>query len=248
MPNSDTSVIHSGGQQRRVSFAVALLHNPEILILDEPTVGVDPLLRQSIWTHLCSLVAANRTTVIITTHYIEEARQAHTIGLMRGGRLLAEDSPANLLKVHQCISLEDVFLRLCMKDKSTNNAITSPTNVANNNSSNVTSPVVPIGLNIVSVYNEKNKQYVDGAAAPEDNGIIGLAFHQSKEYLVAGGDNKSESGVSSNPEPDCTPIKEVAEDCAECISRPCGFNPAASLNRLGALMIKNFICMWRNIG
>jgi len=223
-----------------------LLHDPEILILDEPTVGVDPLLRQSIWNHLCSLVAANRTTVIITTHYIEEARQAHTIGLMRGGRLLAEDSPANLLKVHQCLSLEDVFLRLCMKDKSANNAITVSTNVTNNQA-NVTGNVPPAGLNIVAVYNEKNKQYVDGAATPEENGIIGLAFHQSKEFLVSG-DNKSESGISGNPKSDCTPIKEVAEECADCLARPCAFNPTASLNRLGALMIKNFICMWRNIG
>lgn len=70
----------SGGQQRRVSFAVALMHDPELLILDEPTVGVDPLLRQSIWTHLVQITKDGNKTVIITTHYIEEARQAHTVG------------------------------------------------------------------------------------------------------------------------------------------------------------------------
>lgn len=69
----------SGGQQRRVSFAVALMHDPELLILDEPTVGVDPLLRQSIWNHLVHITKAGQKTVIITTHYIEEARQAHTV-------------------------------------------------------------------------------------------------------------------------------------------------------------------------
>lgn len=69
----------SGGQQRRVSFAVALMHDPELLILDEPTVGVDPLLRQSIWNHLVQITKTGQKTVIITTHYIEEARQAHTV-------------------------------------------------------------------------------------------------------------------------------------------------------------------------
>ncbi|XP_065560210.1 ABC transporter G family member 20-like isoform X2 [Artemia franciscana] len=115
----------SGGQQRRVSFAVALFHEPELLILDEPTVGVDPLLRQSIWDHLVSLVREQHKTVIITTHYIEEARQANTIGMMRSGRLLAEESPQTLLSIYNLPSLEDVFLRLCMVDVSSkNNAAT----------------------------------------------------------------------------------------------------------------------------
>lgn len=73
---------HSGGQQRRVSFAVALMHDPELLILDEPTVGVDPLLRQSIWTHLVRITSKGDKTVIITTHYIEEARQAHSVSVI----------------------------------------------------------------------------------------------------------------------------------------------------------------------
>ena len=73
----------SGGQQRRVSFAVALLHNPELLILDEPTVGVDPMLRQSIWNHLIRLSTEQKKTILITTHYIEEARQANTVSVKR---------------------------------------------------------------------------------------------------------------------------------------------------------------------
>lgn len=58
---------------------MALMHDPELLILDEPTVGVDPLLRQSIWNHLIQITKDGNKTVIITTHYIEEARQAHAV-------------------------------------------------------------------------------------------------------------------------------------------------------------------------
>lgn len=111
----------SGGQQRRVSFAVALFHEPDLFILDEPTVGVDPVLRKSIWNHLVRLSKNHGKTVIITTHYIEEARQADAIGLMRSGRLLAEESPDALLLRHNMTSLEDVFLTLCRKDGNQSN-------------------------------------------------------------------------------------------------------------------------------
>ncbi|KAK6632871.1 hypothetical protein RUM43_012610 [Polyplax serrata] len=67
----------SGGQQRRASLAIAMIHDPELLILDEPTVGLDPVLRQTIWDYLLKLVTEQNRTIIITTHYIEEARQAH---------------------------------------------------------------------------------------------------------------------------------------------------------------------------
>lgn len=104
----------SGGQQRRVSFAAALLQDPELLILDEPTVGVDPMLRQSIWDHLVQITKGGRTTVIITTHYIDETKQASVIGLMRGGRFLAEEAPTELIRRYQAETLEDVFLKLAV--------------------------------------------------------------------------------------------------------------------------------------
>ncbi|QQP36934.1 ATP-binding cassette sub-family G member 20, partial [Caligus rogercresseyi] len=98
----------SGGQQRRASLAIALLHEPELLILDEPTVGVDPVLRHSIWEHLLAISnhPSKKTTIVITTHYVEEARQAHIVGMMRYGRLLAEDSPARLMKSFNKPTLE----------------------------------------------------------------------------------------------------------------------------------------------
>uniref|UniRef100_A0A3B3YC23 Uncharacterized protein n=3 Tax=Poecilia mexicana TaxID=48701 RepID=A0A3B3YC23_9TELE len=103
----------SGGQRRRVSLGAALLQNPELLILDEPTVGVDPVLRAKIWQHLVEIVKTGKVSVIITTHYIEEARQADVVGLMRNGHLLAEGPPDAVMKQHSATTLEHAFLQLC---------------------------------------------------------------------------------------------------------------------------------------
>lgn len=102
----------SGGQQRRVSLAAALIHSPPLLILDEPTVGVDPVLRQVIWDYLVLLSTKEKLSIIITTHYIEEARAANVCGLMRQGRLLVEESPDFLMQKYNCPTLEAVFLQL----------------------------------------------------------------------------------------------------------------------------------------
>lgn len=69
----------SGGQKRRVSFAAAMVHEPELLILDEPTVGLDPILREKIWSFLVETTRTSKLAVIITTHYIEEAKQANCV-------------------------------------------------------------------------------------------------------------------------------------------------------------------------
>ncbi|XP_011166692.1 ABC transporter G family member 20 [Solenopsis invicta] len=103
----------SGGQQRRVSFASALIHSPELLILDEPTVGLDPILRENIWAYLTKLTQEDDVTVIITTHYIEEIKKANKIGLMRRGKLLAESTPHELMEQFECSFLEEAFLKLC---------------------------------------------------------------------------------------------------------------------------------------
>lgn len=117
LPRSSRLILNmSGGQKRRVSLASALVHSPPLLILDEPTVGVDPLLRQSIWQHLVTLTQTEKITVIVTTHYIEEARRANIVGLMRRGKLLAENTPEDLMAKHDSSSLEDVFLKLCVSD------------------------------------------------------------------------------------------------------------------------------------
>ncbi|XP_004530724.1 ABC transporter G family member 23 [Ceratitis capitata] len=105
----------SGGQQRRVSFACAMIHEPELLILDEPTVGLDPMLREKIWDFLVESTRNSKMAVIITTHYIEEAKKANCIGLMRNGVLLAEDTPVNIMIKFECNSIEDAFLILSQK-------------------------------------------------------------------------------------------------------------------------------------
>lgn len=69
----------SGGQLRCVSFAASMIHEPELLILDEPTCGLDPLLREKIWDYLVEASTFKKLTVIITTHFIEEAKQAHCV-------------------------------------------------------------------------------------------------------------------------------------------------------------------------
>ena len=105
----------SGGQKRRVSLAVALLHEPGLLLLDEPTVGVDPELRARLWDHLQE-ISANGTSIVITTHYIDEARNADRVGLMRDGVLLAEDTPQSVMDSQSASSLEEAFLALCRRE------------------------------------------------------------------------------------------------------------------------------------
>ena len=106
----------SGGQQRRVSLAVALLNDSELLILDEPTVGIEPVLREVLWDYFTDITQNGSKTIIITTHYIDETRRSSCIGFMRHGKLLAESSPENILQKFETDSLEEVFLKLCKLD------------------------------------------------------------------------------------------------------------------------------------
>ena len=104
----------SGGMRHRLSLACALLHEPKLLILDEPTVGVDPELRASFWEYFEKLTKEG-ITVVITTHYMDEAGHCQKVGLLRQGRLIAEGNPEELMKKHGKRSLEDVFLELARR-------------------------------------------------------------------------------------------------------------------------------------
>jgi ABC-type multidrug transport system ATPase subunit len=97
----------SGGMKRRVAIARALLHNPPLLILDEPTVGVDVEARHQIWAHIRSLRAGGRT-VVLTTNYLDEAEAlCDRVAILRAGTLVAEDTPAALAtRTGRCLELE----------------------------------------------------------------------------------------------------------------------------------------------
>ncbi|PLR96555.1 ABC transporter ATP-binding protein [Bacillus sp. T33-2] len=100
---------YSGGMKRRLSLAAALLHQPELLILDEPTVGIDPVLRQSIWSDFYKLKKQG-TTLIVTTHVMDEAEKCDRLGLIRDGRLIAVGSPEELKNKTNSASVEEAFL------------------------------------------------------------------------------------------------------------------------------------------
>jgi len=99
----------SGGMKRRMSLAIALLHQPGLLILDEPTVGIDPVLRASIWEAFRKMQQAG-TTIIITTHVMDEAEKCDNLALLRDGYLIAQGSPEDLRTQSGTETLETAFL------------------------------------------------------------------------------------------------------------------------------------------
>ncbi len=101
----------SGGMKRRISLAAALIHDPELLLLDEPTVGIDPKLRATFWSFFRSLIESGKT-VFITTHYMDEAARCDLVGLIYQGRILVTDSPASIRERTASPNLEDAFLSL----------------------------------------------------------------------------------------------------------------------------------------
>ena len=101
---------YSGGMKRRLSLAMALIHNPKVLILDEPTVGIDPLLRQDIWRELNNM-SEKGVTILVTTHVMDEAIKCHQLAMLRRGVLIARGTPAELQENTGAASLEEAFIR-----------------------------------------------------------------------------------------------------------------------------------------
>lgn len=99
----------SGGMKRRLSLAIALLHNPDILLLDEPTVGIDPSLRQKIWLTFEKL-KRNGVLILVTTHVMDEAERCSRLGMIRNGQLIAVGTPDELRKQTDSATIEEAFL------------------------------------------------------------------------------------------------------------------------------------------
>ncbi|XP_014281518.1 ABC transporter G family member 23 isoform X1 [Halyomorpha halys] len=207
----------SGGQQRRVSMAATFLHQPELLILDEPTVGVDPLIRQSVWDHLVEITREKTTTIIITTHYIDETKQATTIGLMRGGRFLAEDSPDEILRRYNTDSLEDAFLKLSILQ-----------NRGKRRRSSISSEVIA----------------ARAAAMPELESAANEAFDNQSEISGEFGDNMSIINVPAVIKPDnadpLPPDDEVDFSWKDIFY-------LMQSHHMKALIWKNILWIWRNL-
>ena len=106
----------SGGMRQRCSLACALVHRPRLLLLDEPTVGVDPQLRVELWEQFRRM-AADGTTIIVSSHVMDEAERCQRLGLIQYGRLLAEGSPSEVRSQAGTQNLEEAFLKLAGEKK-----------------------------------------------------------------------------------------------------------------------------------
>ena len=99
----------SGGWKQRLALGCSLIHNPSLLILDEPTAGVDPVSRREFWSTITKLVETG-ITVLVTTHYMDEASICDIIGFIFESKLITIDTPENLYAKHHTDNLEDIFI------------------------------------------------------------------------------------------------------------------------------------------
>ena len=106
----------SGGMKRRLEIARGLMHNPKILFLDEPTLGLDPQTRQYIWDYILKLAQKEKITVFLTTHYMEEAEICRRVAIIDHGKIVELDTPEALKCKHGVDSLNEVFLRVTGRD------------------------------------------------------------------------------------------------------------------------------------
>lgn len=107
---NQTVKTYSGGMKRRLSLATTLLSNPDLIVLDEPIVGIDPSLRVAIWDQLRSLADQNKA-IVVTTHVMDEAEKCDYVGLIIDGKLFAFGTPTELKQKFEADSIEEVFLK-----------------------------------------------------------------------------------------------------------------------------------------
>lgn len=105
------------GWKQKLAFSVAILHDPKIVFLDEPTGGVDPIARRQFWEMIYE-AASGGTTIFVTTHYMDEAEYCDRISIMSEGKIVALDTPAALKRIYQAPSVEEVFVKIARPSKS----------------------------------------------------------------------------------------------------------------------------------
>ena len=108
------------GWKQKLAFSIAIIHNPQIVFLDEPTGGVDPITRRQFWDMIYA-AAANSITIFVTTHYMDEAEYCNRVSIMVDGKIEALDSPNNLKKKYEAKSMDEVFQQLARKAKRIDN-------------------------------------------------------------------------------------------------------------------------------
>ena len=106
----------SGGTQQRTALAIAMVNNPEIAFLDEPIVGLDPVLRREFWMYFKEIAQQSGSTILITTHYLNEAMWADRVGVMRHGKIIAIDTPEMLLERTKQKNMENMFFSLIKEE------------------------------------------------------------------------------------------------------------------------------------
>lgn len=102
---------YSGGMKRRLSLAIALLQNPQLLLLDEPTVGIDPVLKKDIWQELIRLKNEEQKTILVTTHAMDEAEQCDLLAMLRNGQIIAYGTQHELKDLYQAQDFDEVFIK-----------------------------------------------------------------------------------------------------------------------------------------
>lgn len=97
--------------KRRLSLAIALIQNPKLLILDEPTVGIDPVLKHEIWQELTRLKEQEHKTILVTTHAMDEAERCDQLAILRNGHILAQGTPLELKTKYKAKDFDEVFIK-----------------------------------------------------------------------------------------------------------------------------------------
>ncbi|KAM9986359.1 hypothetical protein ACTFIY_010784 [Dictyostelium cf. discoideum] len=191
--NSRSVGLLSGGQKKRVSLAVALLHSPKLLILDEPTVGIDMEVASNIWSYLRSL-ANSGVTIIITTHYINEAVGSDNVFLLRDGKILENGAPNYLIERYESQTLEEVFLKLCKRDNA-QSIVDSKKN--NNNSYFSSQEIIDVESHIVNNNNNNNNNSNNNNNDDDEENYNENSYNDKKPLIGISKEEENTNGSTS---------------------------------------------------